>query len=184
MGETAHASGLASSRSQVIGELFRQDAGTVRRLVARRAQVPEVMLEDACQAAWARLWSHDDVSLQRQVVLRWLVVTATRQAWREYGRARSNGSCEQAIAELVERQAAVPDALELVVRHERTCELTARLRALTDRERRFVLMHAAGLSYRDIAALTGSTMRTVERQILRGRRKLREQPPRDEGAAS
>lgn len=44
---------------------------------------------------------------------------------------------------------------------------------MTARERRIVGLHAAGLSYTEISNVTGYSERTVERQLLRGRRKLR-----------
>lgn len=49
-----------------------------------------------------------------------------------------------------------------------------RLAALTARERQFLALQALGLSYDAISAELDVTVRTVERQILRGRRKLRD----------
>lgn len=55
-------------------------------------------------------------------------------------------------------------------------ELRTRLegiRSLSQRQQRLLWLHGLGFSYAEIAARTGSTTRTVERQLLRGKRKLR-----------
>lgn len=181
MGETAQglgAAGLASTRGRVIEELYARKAGTVRRLVAGCARVPDAVVEDACQTAWERLCSHEDVSLQPAVAVRWLVVTASRVAWR-HGRRREIpvGAWQPADEDgHGEPAGEAADPLDVAIERERSRELAGRLDVLTDRERRFLVMRAAGLSYREIGERTGATMRTVERQIVRGRRKLRERP--------
>lgn len=181
MGETAQGLGAAGSvgtRGQVIEELFERQAGTVRRLVGGRAQVPDAVLEDACQVAWERLCSHEDVSLQPPVAIQWLVVTATRVAWRDARRREIPAGSWQPGDEdgRDEPPGEAADPLDVAIEREHCRELADRLHLLTDRQRRFLMMRAAGLSYREIAKQTGATMRTVERQIVRGRRKLRERP--------
>jgi RNA polymerase sigma factor (sigma-70 family) len=156
-----------SARAEAIARLYEREAGTVRRLVARRAQVPEVVLEDACQTAWERLCSHEDVSLTPAVAVRWLVVTATRVAWRHGRREVPVGAAPQELGRGV-----LPDATEAVIAREELQELVACLDVLTERERRFLALQAAGLSYREIGERTGATVRTVERQLRRGRSKL------------
>jgi RNA polymerase sigma factor (sigma-70 family) len=44
---------------------------------------------------------------------------------------------------------------------------------LPERQQRLLWLHAAGLSYAEMAASTGCTVRTVERQLLRAKGKLR-----------
>jgi len=80
----------------------------------------------------------------------------------------------EAPSELPEPSGEAPDPLLVALDHEHTEELHPRLDALTIRERRFVALQAAGLSYVEIAARLGVSTRTAERQILRGRRKLRQ----------
>jgi RNA polymerase sigma factor (sigma-70 family) len=46
------------------------------------------------------------------------------------------------------------------------------LSRLPQRQRQMVWLHGAGLSYVEIAAATGCTRRTVERQLLRAKRAL------------
>lgn len=179
MGETAEGRGgavAASAREQAITGLYERDAGTVKRLVARRTRVPDAVLDDACHTAWERLWSHHEVSLQPAAAVRWLVVTASRQAWRQYRREIPVGSLQANVdeGEFCDPVGEAADPVDVAVAREHTRLLARRLQALSARERRFLAMHAAGLSYREISAQTGSTLRTVERQILRGRRKLRD----------
>ena len=47
------------------------------------------------------------------------------------------------------------------------------MRLLPERQQRILWLHALGLSYQEIAAYTGDTTRTVERQLLRGRARIR-----------
>jgi RNA polymerase sigma factor (sigma-70 family) len=160
----------------MIAELYARKAGTVQRLVAGRARVPEAVVEDACQTAWERLWSHEDVSLHPAVAVRWLVVTATRVAWRHSRRRELPAGSWQPHDEdgYEEPTGEAADPLDVAIERERSRELAGRLEVLTDRERRFLVMRAVGMSYREIGERTGATLRTVERQIVRGRRKLRE----------
>jgi DNA-directed RNA polymerase specialized sigma24 family protein len=48
----------------------------------------------------------------------------------------------------------------------------AELRQLPERQQRLVWMHAAGLTYLEMAERTGDTRRTVERQLLRAKGRL------------
>ena len=59
---------------------------------------------------------------------------------------------------------------EQVVEHRAQLEF---LRALPVRQRTVLLLQAAGFSYEETAESLGLSRRTVERQIMRGRRKLR-----------
>lgn len=172
MGGTTREPQGAVARAEAITALYERDAAQVRRLVRRRANVTEAVLDEACQVAWMRLWAHADVSLRHEAAVKWLVVTATRHAWRERRREMVVQACGD-VAELAARLGEAPDPADVVVARDDTRALMDRLRPLTERERKFLAMQAAGLSYREIGALTGATVRTVERQVLRGRRKLR-----------
>jgi DNA-directed RNA polymerase specialized sigma24 family protein len=52
-------------------------------------------------------------------------------------------------------------------------EQLALVRRIPERQQRLLWMQGAGSSYEEIAAESGLTVRTVERQILRGRDRLR-----------
>ncbi|MBV9167551.1 MAG: sigma-70 region 4 domain-containing protein, partial [Solirubrobacterales bacterium] len=44
---------------------------------------------------------------------------------------------------------------------------------LSDRQQRILILHLAGFSYGETAALTGDSVRTVERELLRARGRIR-----------
>ena len=161
-------------RSDQIAALYAREAATIRRIASRQANVPADVLEDACQTAWMRLCSHSEVDVAcPAAAVSWLVVTATRVAWR-YSRVRERPVGVDREAEFADRELAVAvagatDPLHVVIRRD---EARARLLPLSDRQRRMIALQAAGLSYDEISADTGATRRTVERQILSARHKL------------
>jgi RNA polymerase sigma factor (sigma-70 family) len=167
---------IAVERSERIAVLYQRHAATVRRLVARRATVPVAVIEDACQTAWTRLCEHTEVGLDdERAVTGWLLVTAVREAWRYTTRRRETAAGAWLVdtedaGELPEPVAGGLDPLEVALVHERLRAMSC----LTDREKRFVGLQAAGLSYEEIAVRLEVSVRTTERQILRGRRTLRE----------
>jgi RNA polymerase sigma factor (sigma-70 family) len=163
--------GQAGSRQQVLASLYAQHAKRVQRLVARHAGGD---VEDACQTAWERLLSHNEVDLQGRGVVNWLVITAARVAWKRAGQHRElpfealRG--EGGDAELIEPAGDAPDPLAVVLERDDT---RRRLARLTARERQFLALQVLGLTYGEISQATGASWRTVERQVLRARRKLR-----------
>ena len=161
-------------RTDQIAALYRREAALVSRAVSRQARVPADVLEDACQTAWTRLCSHSEVDVAcPAAAVSWLVVTATRVAWR-YSKARERPTEVDLEAEFADRELLVaaagsPDPFDVVIRRD---EARARLVLLSNRQRRMIALQAAGLTYDEISADTGATRRTVERQILSARHKL------------
>jgi len=51
-------------------------------------------------------------------------------------------------------------------------EASQRLAQLTERERVYLALQGLGYTYVEMAQATSASLRTVERQVLRGRRKL------------
>jgi RNA polymerase sigma-70 factor (ECF subfamily) len=165
---------MRSDRRERIGVLYERHAETVLRTVGRRVSAPQAVVEDACQTAWLRLCACDDVALDARAAVKWLVITATRESWRHTSRRRDvpmGGWLPEGDApELAEPAGDAPDPLVIAAERD---DVRRRLAALTVRERKFLTLQASGLSYEEISARLGVTVRTVERQILRGRRKLR-----------
>ncbi len=75
-------------------------------------------------------------------------------------------------AEIIDFPERAPGPDEVVEMRERLAEV----RALPVRQQRIVWLQGAGFDYREIGARTGDTRRTVERQLLRAKRKLKPSP--------
>ena len=149
-----------------VGALYARSASDVRCHVRSGVAAPEAVIEDACQFAWSRLLDHRDrVSHDRAVA--WLVTTAVHEAVKLTRRAGRELSLEALMEETddLRLSRAAPSA------HE-TLEPQLRLEllgALPERRRRLLWLQALGFDYREMAKRTGSTVRTVERQLAKAR---------------
>jgi RNA polymerase sigma factor (sigma-70 family) len=152
-------------------ELYRSLAPRLERIVGVEVRAPREVIEDACHDAWTKLINRSD-QIQREAALSWLVTTAIRQAWRLNRREQLELSLEaaaDAIGELTAPALGV-GPVEQVEQKERLGEI----RQLPERQQRLIWLRAAGLSYVEMAAYTGESVRTVERQILRATHRIRE----------
>jgi RNA polymerase sigma factor (sigma-70 family) len=149
-----------------IGELYGQLARRLEHIVRLDVRAPDVVIEDACQFAWSRL-VHNRHRVRRETVMSWLARTAVHEAFKLLRRDRR----EIPLEELANSPAAHALSLEeLIERRERLDGL----RSLPERQQRLVWLHALGLSYAEIACREGCTTRTVDRQLLRARRRFRD----------
>jgi RNA polymerase sigma factor (sigma-70 family) len=152
-----------------VGELYAHRAGQVRRLVRHEVRAPEPVIEDACQIAWIRLVGHRE-SVHRDAAVAWLVTTAMREAFRLIRHANRDLPLEALVDDNCDLgDAAVAPSPEEIVEGRLRLQL---LRSLPERQRRLVWLQGLGLSYAEMADLTDMTPRTVERQLIRARRKL------------
>ncbi len=155
-----------------VAELYRSVSRRLEEIVRLDVRhASDLVVEDACQFAWDRLVRHR-ARVRRETALAWLAKTAVREAVRLLGREGRFLSLDAAI-ELSGEAAAPgesPSVDELTVRRERLQAISE----LPERQRRLVWLHALGLNYVEMAAETGDTTRTVERQLRRARRALRE----------
>jgi DNA-directed RNA polymerase specialized sigma24 family protein len=160
------------NRYEAITSFYGHKADELRRAVTRAVSGPEAMIEDACSYAWCQLLVHDEVVLDRHG-FGWLYCVAIREGYRLSGRARREAACGRPDQLPRQRGLAGADAWELL---ERRLDHDARLSLLAEiprRRRRLVILQLAGFTYEEIARITGDTRRTVERQLLRGKRALR-----------
>jgi RNA polymerase sigma factor (sigma-70 family) len=160
----------ASSDLGDFAELYARLSARLERIVGMDVRAPRPLIEDACQFAWDRLWLHRE-QVHRETALSWLVTTAVHEALRLLRIQAGSLSLEREIEELGDGAvpAHAPAAADL-------CELRTRLegiRSLSRRQQVVLWLHGLGFSYAEIAARTGSTTRTVERQLLRGKQRLR-----------
>jgi len=175
--------------------LYRAHSGNLAGVVRRHVGgVSDATREDACQHAWMQLVVHRD-RVARDAALSWLMRVAIRRGYRlargekrevplldaMTGTGGSGSSLDSRNSDgtttAISRSGRVlahrwrelttsPPSVESL--HARDC-----IAALPERERRMVLGVGLGLSYDELSELTGDSPRTVERLILRGRRRLR-----------
>lgn len=161
-----------SSRQDKVAVFYTKEAAALMRAVRRAITGPEAMIEDACSHAWCQLLQNDDVQLDR-AGFGWLYVVATREAFRLSDRSRREPAAGEP-RDLPNRKAlANPDAWQVLEQRLAHEERVALVRLISPRKRELVLLHAAGFTYAEIVRLTDNTLRTVERQILRGKRTVR-----------
>jgi len=149
-----------------VAELYGRMARRLEQIVRGDVRAPDAVIEDACQFAWSRLWHHRD-RVHRESVMTWLVRTAVHEAFKLLRRDGRDLSLEATDETLLRLQAA---PAELIERRERLAEL----RGLSERQQRAVWMQALGWNYAEIAGREQCTVRTVERQLLRARQRIRE----------
>ncbi len=164
---------LAEPSAIDVDALYRAHAAGLEQIVRRAVRAPGAVVEDACQFAWSKLVHHAG-RVREECALSWLATTAIHEAFRladRDGRELSLelplGDAGDDLADLI--AASAPEPHEVV---EQRLRLEA-LVALPERQQRMLWLHAFGLSYAEIALLTGCSLRTVERQLLRAKRSAR-----------
>ncbi len=139
------------------------------RILVSNLRMPDDVIEDACQVAWSSFLLHrQSISLGHE--LGWLSTSATREALRIRRAGTELVPLEQrgepVLLDDHRASTAEPDrALEIR-------EKLAEIRALPIRQQRIVWLQGLGYEYAEIAAVTGESRRTVERQLIRARRHL------------
>lgn len=139
--------------------LYRARADYLQRLVAHDTSARDDVIDDACQHAWSSVLAHRE-GVEGRGAFAWLARTAVREAWRLICRNSSWEPIEGAV------EAAPHEVVELRDRLHQ-------LRRLPPRQQRLLWLQGAGLSYAEMALHEGVTRRTVERQLLRGKRAAR-----------
>lgn len=152
-----------------VDELYRLLAPRLRQIVRSDVRGSDAVIDDACQIAWSQLIRHAE-DVRREAALSWLATTAVREAFKLARRDVRELSLDAELERTGELPFAssAPGPPELLELRERLAEVGR----LPERQRRLVWMHAAGLSYLEMADRTGDTRRTVERQLLRARGRL------------
>ncbi|MGI8411512.1 MAG: sigma-70 family RNA polymerase sigma factor [Solirubrobacteraceae bacterium] len=166
----ARARSAARSGGGDLGELYGELSGRVKRIVRGDVRAPDPVIEDACQFAWSRLVDHRE-RVNADKVLSWLVTTAVHEAYKLIRRDDRELSLDAVLEHGEESWIDVrsPPPDELLEQRE---QLDA-IRALPERQQRLLWLHGLGLSYTEMATHTGCTTRTVERQLLRAKHRMR-----------
>ena len=138
--------------------------------VRRRVRASDAAIEDGCASAWLAMLRYQP---DRETLLGWLIVTATREAIRIHRK-----DCrETTISDPAGTPHGMLDTAGPVC--DDTAAITARraLEAVADlrpRQRQVLELLIGGHSYQEIMAITGSTYRAVNRHLVRARVALRE----------
>jgi len=152
-----------------LDELYRLLSPRLRQIVRSDVSASEPVIEDACQIAWSRLIGHSE-RVRREAALSWLATTAVREAIKLARRDLRELSLDAELERTGELPFAssAPGPADALALRERLAELGR----LPERQQRLIWMHAAGLTYVEMAERTGDTRRTVERQLLRAKGRL------------
>jgi RNA polymerase sigma factor (sigma-70 family) len=154
-----------------IESLYLELSGRLEQLVRTDVRAPDPLIEDACQFAWTRFVVLSD-RVRHDAALSWLVKTAVREAFKLIRRERRELSLDTVLEHSLELPESNPwpSPEELVVGRERLDAIGS----LPERQQRLVWLRGLGLSYSEMANYTGCTPRTVERQLFRAGRRLKE----------
>jgi|SRR5579884_57229 len=151
-----------------IAGLYRDLAPALAQRVRSGVQTSEPVIEDACQFAWGRLVVNAE-RVREEKALPWLTRTAVREARRLTLRQYRDAPLDELLEDGRDGSRA-PELDELFELRER---LGSMRDCLTRRQQMLLWLHGLGLNYGEMASYTGHTQRTVERQVLRARRRMR-----------
>jgi RNA polymerase sigma factor (sigma-70 family) len=167
----SHSACAAVGNAEAVGELYRSLSGRLEHIVRRDVRAPDAVIEDACQFAWSGLVRHGG-RVRREAALSWLARTAEREAYKLARRELRELSLDATLEEAGDEALAglAPTLEEVVEQHGRLEAISE----LPGRQQRLVWLQGLGFSYDEMAAQTGDSNRTVERQLLRAKRRLRE----------
>jgi RNA polymerase sigma factor (sigma-70 family) len=160
----------AVGTTEDVGDLYRSLSARLENIVRRAVEAPDAVIEDACQLAWSGLVRHC-ARVRRDTALAWLARTAEREAVRLIRREGRELSLD-ATLELggdVALPGRGPGLSELAEQHARLDAISA----LPGRQQRLVWLQGLGFSYDEMAVQTGASHRTIERQLLRAKQRLR-----------
>jgi RNA polymerase sigma factor (sigma-70 family) len=150
-----------------IARIYRDLSAPLEQVVRRLVGDSDPVVEDACQFAWSRLIRHR-ARVREETAFGWLAQTAIHEAFKLSRRRARDLSLDYELEQGADPVSPEPEPWELLAQRE----LVAGVRKLAVRSQRFVWLHAIGLSYTEMAAHERCTIRTVDRQLSRARRRL------------
>jgi RNA polymerase sigma factor (sigma-70 family) len=152
-------------------ELFARQARRLHAVVSRNVRTSAANVDDACGFAWLQLVRHRPPAA---VAFAWLCTTAVREAIKLDQRTTRLIGLDQLARVATDSSPRAESSLERIAVGEQTTAVRLR-----PREARVVGLRVASYSRDEIAELTGESHRTIDRQLGRARRKLRDalRPP-------
>lgn len=144
-------------------QLFADLHTKLQRSVRWAVHGPDSLVEDACSHAWLTFLRCQP---DRPTALAWLRTTAIRHAWQLSSQDRH----VEYLDELTTTDGAFEaPALDTSLEARRALGALA---ALPEPQRRCLALVIAGLSYTEVADITGRTRTNVNKQLTRARRNL------------
>jgi DNA-directed RNA polymerase specialized sigma24 family protein len=148
------------------GRLYEEHALALQAVVGRRVHTSPVNVEDACGFAWLQLVRRGN---RPASAFAWLCTIAIREALKLHRRAARTTGLDEVADAATDPRYDVDWRVELIGAGEEI-----RQARLQRREARLVGLRAAGYSRDEMVEVTGDTCRTVDRQLARAQRKLRD----------
>jgi len=166
---------VGQDRSGDEAELYLRHHRVLVCSVARSVNASRELIEDACQTAWLILLGRRP---DRARVLGWLRTVAIHEAYRLSGLERRDARLDAptSAAGTVPGGERIEDPRALLDLRVDARLALARVAELPPRQRRLFALQIAGLSYGETSAVTGDSVRTVDRQLRRAHARVRRQP--------
>jgi RNA polymerase sigma factor (sigma-70 family) len=151
-------------------QLFTREHARLERRLARIVNTSRENVEDALSFAWcALLRRRASIDMDDPAV--WLLTVAKREAFKLHARSQRTGRLADHEHGGGRDLSAQRDPIA-VREHLRDAVSAINRAGLSDRQRRLLVLHGCGFSYRELAQLEGASVRTVDRQLQHARRKL------------
>jgi RNA polymerase sigma factor (sigma-70 family) len=172
-------------RDEQIARFYVRHAEQLRRAIgARNHGVDATLIDDACAFAWEKLLRRPDIDVTRYDAYRWIYKVALHHAWamgRAMRREQPAGGLSGTDDDRPEPLGHELDLVDLVADRVDRAIVREVLLTLHWRERRELLLYAHGLSYQEIAEVTGTSLTAVNRWLARGKKALRQARARRDG---
>jgi len=167
----------STERLQQIAAMYATHSAQLHRVVRARGTKSDAIAEDACSYAWTQLLTHDYVNLgpPHWGALAWLTQTAIHKAWKLDNTERRGHDVVPADSDDLAQHA--DGGGHLHPGADQIAEQRARLKLIEqipERPRRFLLRLAVGYTYDEIGAAEGASYSTVNKQLARAKRLLRD----------
>jgi RNA polymerase sigma factor (sigma-70 family) len=168
-----------------IADFYVRKADQLRRAVTAGARgLDPILIDDACAFAWEKLLRRQDIDVTRPDAYRWMYTVALRQAWalgRAQRREQPGGGLSGTDDDRPEPLSNDLDLVDVIADRVDRAIVREVLLTLHWRERRELLLYAHGLSYQEIAEVTGTSLTAVNRWLARGKKALRQARARRDG---
>ena len=168
---------IPADRDEQITRFYLDHAGRLRHAIGRKTcGLGNAIIDDACAFAWETLLGRPDIDLGHHQAYWWMYKVALRRAWtlgRRRHREQPIGGLNGADEDMLEPIGPDSDVADLVADRIDRATMHEVLGRLHWRERRELLLFAHGLSYDEIAQVTGTSYTAVNRWIVRGKTALR-----------